>query len=275
MLGSEGRHVTPNGVRIARVKEKEAGLSRRRLVSEALGLVQEQGLDALSMRRLADRLNVKAASLYWHVRDRRELLELLAESILGRVAASRAGAWRPDLLATAAALHDVVGSQWDANRILLEVPDALTGSATHATLKSQVERAGLLPTEASEVALMAMVHVIASAAPIQEPPVEAGSVATIAIDSGSRGVFVRPGIDMQGLVRTSGDGASAAPAIVRGERGVVRRLRGVGFGDIELNPRQPWRIQVQGETWETVLEVVGVDVAAIKLASGAPTEECY
>ena len=142
------------------MKEKEAGLSRGRLVSEALGLVQEEGLDALSMRRLADRLNVKAASLYWHVRDRRELLDLLAESILGRVAASPAGVWRPALLATAAALRAVVASQRDANRILLEVPDALTGCVTHATIKGQLEGAGLLPAEAWEVALMVMVHVI-------------------------------------------------------------------------------------------------------------------
>jgi TetR/AcrR family tetracycline transcriptional repressor len=257
------------------VKQKEAGLSRGRLVSEALALVQEEGLDALSMRGLADRLNVKAASLYWHVRDRRELLELLAESILGRVAASGAGAWRPALLATAAALRAVVASQRVANRILLEVPDALTGSATHATLKRQLEGAGLLPAEASEVALMVMLHVIASAAPIQEPSVEAGSIATIAIDSGSRGVLVRPGIDMQGLIRTAGDGASAAPAIVRGERVVVRRLRGVGFGEIELNPRHPWLFQIQGATWNTVLEVGGLDVRAIKLDSGAAKVQCY
>src|SRR2546428_921416 len=84
-LGAECRHVTPNSVRIARVKEKESGLSRSRLVSEALGLVQEQGLDALSMRGLAERLHVKAASLYWHVRGRGELLELLAQAILESV----------------------------------------------------------------------------------------------------------------------------------------------------------------------------------------------
>jgi AcrR family transcriptional regulator len=257
------------------VKEKESGLSRGRLVTEALGLVQEEGLDALSMRRLADRLNVKAASLYWHVRDRRELLELLAESILGRVAAPRAGAWRPTVVGTGAALRAVVASQRDANRILLEVPDSLTGSATHLALKRQLEAAGLPTAEASEVALMAMVHVIASSAPVQEPAVDAGSIATIAIDSGSRGVLVRPGLDMEGLVRTAGDGASAAPAIVRGERVVVRRLRGVGYGEIELNPRHPWRFQIQGATWNTVLEVGGLDVRAIKLDSGAAKVECY
>jgi hypothetical protein len=80
---------------------------------------------------------------------------------------------------------------------------------------------------------------------------------------------------MQGLVRTAPDRASAAPAIVRGERVVVRRLRGVGYGEIQLNPRHPWRFQIQGATWNTVLEIAGLDVRAIKLDSGAAKVECF
>src|SRR5712691_9388862 len=276
VLGPECRHVTPNSVRIASVKEKESGLSRSRLVSEALGLVQEQGLDALSMRGLADRLHVKAASLYWHVRDRGELLELLAESILESVRpAPSLSDWRSAVRETAAALGERVAARKDANRILLEVPDSLTRSFTYATLKGQLEAAGLSSAEASEVALMAMVHVVTAAGPAQERPVETGAVASIAIDSGSRGVLVRPGAGMQGLIRTAPDRASAAPAIVHGERVVVRRLRGVGYGEIELNPRHPWRFQIQGATWNTVLEVGGLDVRAIKLDSGAAKVECF
>jgi len=56
-------------------EEKPRGLTRERLVEAALRLVNEEGLDGLSMRALADKLDVKAASLYWHVRDRSELLE--------------------------------------------------------------------------------------------------------------------------------------------------------------------------------------------------------
>src|SRR5258708_24886340 len=176
VLGSEGGHVTPNSVRIASVKEKEPGLSRSRLVAEALNLIQEEGLDALSMRALADRLNVKAASLYWHVRDRRELLELLAESILETVRSVRSRPdWRSSVFDPGAALSERIPAQKDANRILLEVPDSLVRSATYATVKRLLEDAGLLPTEASEVALMAMVHVLAAKAPAQEPAVEAGA----------------------------------------------------------------------------------------------------
>ncbi len=91
------------------MNEKER-LSRARLVAEALGLVQVEGLEALSMRALADRLHVKAASLYWHVRDRRELLELLAESILDGVPAPKAEVWREAVRSIAKALQAAVAS---------------------------------------------------------------------------------------------------------------------------------------------------------------------
>jgi AcrR family transcriptional regulator len=261
---------------LSRDDQRQQGLTRERLVGAALDLIGEEGLERLSMRALADRLEVKAASLYWHVRDRRELLELLAESILDTVRPARGGSgWRTAVLDAAAALRDRVAAQKDANRILLEVPESLAGSATYAEVKNQLQSAGLQPAEASEVALMVMVDVITSPAPTKEPVAEAGSVASIAIDSGSRGVLVRPGTNMQGLIRTAHDRVSAAPAIVQGERVVVRRLRGVGYGEIELNPRHPWRFQIQGATWNTVLEVGGLDVRAIKLDSGAAKVECF
>src|SRR5213080_3195977 len=125
-------------------EERQRGLTRDRLVGAALELVNEEGLDALSMRALADRLEVKAASLYWHVRDRRELLELLAESILEGVARPRARAtWRQTVLALTDALRSRVQAQKDANRILLEVPDALERSDTYADLRAQLQAAGL------------------------------------------------------------------------------------------------------------------------------------
>ena len=66
-------------------KRPMAGVNRAGLADAALELVQEDGLDALTMRTLADRTGVKAASLYWHVRDRDELLELMADALLARV----------------------------------------------------------------------------------------------------------------------------------------------------------------------------------------------
>src|SRR5712691_11074717 len=110
-------------------EERTPGLSRAGLVSAGLSLVQEAGLDALSMRALADRLDVKAASLYWHVRDRRELVELLAESILDSVIRPRhRSSWRLTVQAICEALGRRVAAQKDAGRVVLEVPEALTRS---------------------------------------------------------------------------------------------------------------------------------------------------
>src|SRR5207302_893154 len=102
----------------------------------------------------ADRVEVKAASLYWHVRDRSELLELVAESILGTVVRPRPSAgWRQNAMAIGSSLQRRISAQKDATRILLEVPDALERSDTYADLKAQMQTAGLQASEAGDVAL--------------------------------------------------------------------------------------------------------------------------
>jgi TetR/AcrR family transcriptional regulator, tetracycline repressor protein len=61
--------------------DQELPLTVARIVEAALGLLDEVGLAGLSMRRLAERLGIHAATLYWYVRDKQELLSLLAEAI--------------------------------------------------------------------------------------------------------------------------------------------------------------------------------------------------
>ena len=258
--------------------EEQKGLTRDRLVEAALDLINEEGLEGLSMRALAERLDVKAASLYWHVRDRRELLELLAEAILDSVSRPRArSTWRETVLAIADALRRRVGAQKDANRILLEVPSALTRSNVVNDLGSALQSAGLQPGEAADVALMVATQVIAAPPAGEEPVVSAaGGPASIAIDSGSRGVILRAGPpDMQPLIRVPPDQSGAAPAVVRGEQVIVRRLRGVGKGELELNPRRPWKFKIQAPTWNTVLDLAGIDVREIWVDSGAASLECF
>jgi len=62
-----------------------AGLSRERVCTEALALVDEEGLDALTMRRLGARLGVEAMSLYRHVRNKADLLDALHAAVLGDI----------------------------------------------------------------------------------------------------------------------------------------------------------------------------------------------
>src|SRR5262245_45363112 len=61
-------------------------LSRERVCREALALVDEEGLEALSMRRLGARLGVEAMSLYRHVRNKADLLDALHVAVLADIA---------------------------------------------------------------------------------------------------------------------------------------------------------------------------------------------
>jgi TetR/AcrR family transcriptional regulator, tetracycline repressor protein len=71
-------------------------------VRTALDLLDEVGLDELTMRRLAERLGVKAASLYRHVRDKDELLVLLADEIARQIPlVTPSGTWQEQLVAMA------------------------------------------------------------------------------------------------------------------------------------------------------------------------------
>ena len=57
-------------------------LDRQQVIDEALLVLDDRGLDALSLRTLAGRLGVQAPTLYWHIGSKAELLDALADAIL-------------------------------------------------------------------------------------------------------------------------------------------------------------------------------------------------
>jgi TetR/AcrR family tetracycline transcriptional repressor len=59
-------------------------LDKPRIVDEALVLLNEVGIDALSTRLLAQRLKVQQPALYWHFKNKRALLDAMNEEMLRR-----------------------------------------------------------------------------------------------------------------------------------------------------------------------------------------------
>jgi TetR/AcrR family transcriptional regulator, tetracycline repressor protein len=57
-------------------------LDRRRIVTEAVALLDADGLDGVTLRRLAERLGVRAPTLYWHIPSKAALVTAIAEEIL-------------------------------------------------------------------------------------------------------------------------------------------------------------------------------------------------
>src|SRR5690242_3117266 len=60
-------------------------LSREQIVHAAVELLDEKGLDGLSMRRLGSRLAAGATSLYWYVATKDDLLELALDEVMGEI----------------------------------------------------------------------------------------------------------------------------------------------------------------------------------------------
>ncbi len=71
--------------RSARRRPRADGLTLERIVDVAIGLVDAQGLSALTVRGLAEELGTGSASLYRHVASREELLVLMVDRVIGEV----------------------------------------------------------------------------------------------------------------------------------------------------------------------------------------------
>lgn len=69
-------------------------LSRDEVLQGAIRLVNEHGLEALTMRRLADALGVQAGAIYWHFADKQELYDAMGDEIMvGLLEPPLTGAW--------------------------------------------------------------------------------------------------------------------------------------------------------------------------------------
>ncbi|MGW8724716.1 TetR/AcrR family transcriptional regulator [Streptomyces sp. NPDC055808] len=80
-----------------RTRREQPALSREQIVSEAVRLLDAEGIDALSMRKLGTRLGAGATSLYRHVANKDELIELVVDEVYGEIAepaTARAARWR-------------------------------------------------------------------------------------------------------------------------------------------------------------------------------------
>ena len=132
-------------------EERRLLLDRDRVVRVALELLDEVGLDGLSMRRLADKLGVKAASVYWHVRDKEELLDLVFDRVIGEVEVPNPDPlrWQEQVWEVARRMRRVTNSHRDVARIQLGRfpigPNALVFSEGLLAIL----RAGGLPNRAS------------------------------------------------------------------------------------------------------------------------------
>ncbi|SFU12524.1 TetR/AcrR family transcriptional regulator C-terminal domain-containing protein [Mesorhizobium sp. YR577] len=101
--GAQGKRSQRKSERLQPVQEQrgEPPLSRERIVATAVDLLDAQGLDGMTMRRLADRLGSGVMSLYWHVDNKEDVFDLALDSVLeyrGQPQTAEPQDWRQEVV---------------------------------------------------------------------------------------------------------------------------------------------------------------------------------
>lgn len=96
---------------------------RADIVRAGLELLEEGGLDALSLRRVAQALGMHAPGLYWYIEDKQELIDLLAKAILDEALGDEKGpaegeGWEPWLTEVAVRIRYVLLAHRDGARVV-------------------------------------------------------------------------------------------------------------------------------------------------------------
>jgi AcrR family transcriptional regulator len=90
-------------------------------VDAALRVLDRDGIDGVSMRRIAEELGTGPATLYWHVRNKDELFDLVLERVIGEVQPPEPdpAEWQEQLRDMARRMRAVMTSHRDLARVSL------------------------------------------------------------------------------------------------------------------------------------------------------------
>jgi TetR/AcrR family transcriptional regulator, tetracycline repressor protein len=121
------------------------GLTKASIVAAALDLLDEAGLDGLTVRAVAGRLGVQAPALYWHVRNKQDLLDEMATEIWRRIGAELAALppdlpWRQRMIAFAAITRRALLAHRDGAKVFsgTNLTDAAVLDSREAALAAMI-----------------------------------------------------------------------------------------------------------------------------------------
>lgn len=136
-------------------------LHREGVVEGALALLDADGLDGLTMRKLAARLGVQAGAIYWHFENKQALLEAMADRLVEGVGAPLPnGTWDQQLATIAQRLRQALLSHRDGARVMAGtyVAEPNTRLATKVTINI-LRSAGFRPEQAGWITF-ALTHYV-------------------------------------------------------------------------------------------------------------------
>ena len=133
-------------------------LSREVVADRALALADAEGIEAVTIRRLATELGVTPMALYWHFRTKEDLLAGLADRVLDAVDVPEpTGDWAVDIRVALVALVAAMRPHPQAAHLVAErMMEHPSGLALTETALRSLSEAGFGPEPASYLAMQAM-----------------------------------------------------------------------------------------------------------------------
>jgi TetR/AcrR family tetracycline transcriptional repressor len=139
-------------------------IGRERIVDEALSLLNEVGIDKLSTRKLAERLGVQQPALYWHFRNKSELLDAINSEMLVRYHSHRLPRpgqdWIEFTLANARSIRKTLLSIRDGARLTAGTRPSVAEFADAEKVLELYVRAGFTAKEAFGIAVCVTRYVV-------------------------------------------------------------------------------------------------------------------
>jgi TetR/AcrR family tetracycline transcriptional repressor len=130
-------------------------LSRDVILDRAVAVADAEGIDAVSVRRLARELGVTPMALYWHFDDKNALLHALGDRLLGGLdlTLDERVPWLQQLRAIVVSLTAVLRAHPSAAALIGSLPDTASENALRAIEAALdiLRRAGFSPEEAAHI----------------------------------------------------------------------------------------------------------------------------
>jgi len=132
-------------------------LTRDRIIETALRVMDDEGLEAVTMRRIGRELGVEAMSLYNHVEDKDDILEGVTERVMNEFEfPDSTGRWAEDARAMSREWRRLLALHPSVCQLLAERHKPLEGLATYRAMDSALgvlRRAGLSDRDAAQAAI--------------------------------------------------------------------------------------------------------------------------
>jgi len=141
-------------------------ITRDAIVDAAIAILDAEGLDAVSMRSVADRLGTGPASLYAHVSGKRELTALMLDRVIGEVQLPPPDRkrWKEQLRNGMIDMHRVLTAHRDISRVAIgEIPTGHNAIAAMEVFLGIMLAGGLPKQVAAYAADVLPLYVVATA----------------------------------------------------------------------------------------------------------------